>query len=141
MAKLRLATSCVLFLGFLAGCQSSIALPQPAIGPPTQDPPHQIVETLAVEGGVVADSQEWTGLCVHLYLWSEVDDGSEWLPVAQNSQLVTADFRDEEGNEVGCELVGLAGPTTYDLPLGDVPDGWYVVCNLANECSPPFEKA
>lgn len=114
--KLRLATSCVLFLGLLSGCQSSIALPQPAIGPPTQDPPHGVAETLTVVGDMATDSREVTGSCVTLYLWSQVDGAPEWLPVAVNEILVTAGRRNADGMEVMCTLEGLPGPTATPFP-------------------------
>jgi hypothetical protein len=88
----------------------------------------------------VVDSQEVTGQCVHLYLWSQQGIEADWLPVAQNTMLVTPDFRNSEGESVFCELGGHQGARSYDLPMSKVPAGWYVVCNLSNECTAPFEK-
>lgn len=140
MRRWLVSMGLVLALVAITACDGGLALPEPAAGPPAE-PPHPVSNTLVVSGAEAVDSQEISGQCVWLFLWAQSDDGPKWLPVAQNAVLITADHRNDDGAEVGCDLVGLPGPQTYELPMDQVPDGWYVVCNLSDQCSESFQKA
>ncbi|MGB8361695.1 MAG: hypothetical protein WCE80_09875 [Acidimicrobiia bacterium] len=91
-------------------------------------------------GSNVIDNAKITGSCVILFLWARGDEGPAWQKVAVGNTLVDANTRNAAGREVICMLEGLPGPHTYQIPLGDLPKGWYTACDLTDLCTAPFEK-
>lgn len=117
----------------LLGCSSdTLDLGTEAADGPPSPPRNPIVETLTFDDDLVTDSADVTGACVFVDLWT--DDG--WVTVITGAD----DGSITIGEETFCNLVGHLGSSTYSVPIGQLPPGWYTVCNLGVGCTEPFEK-